>query len=271
MSFYRNLAPVLGQAVPGSYALLEDEVSLRLMLLLEDVQAARPGDVLAGCTVEDAAAILHAIAPLHRRFWQQSPAAWVPSWLPDRPASPERLRQQIRPFLDRYGTYLPADMYPLVEQLPTLIGHIRRRLDEAPHTLVHNDLHLDNVLFDAGKGRTAVILDWQSLAHGPAVLDLVDVIAGSLPAEDAETYETEMLDSWHRMLPDPIRARYSRAQLTRDYGLALLRKLSGVISWLAADISSVSDREALLIEGAISDGRLTGALQQHETMHLLDP
>lgn len=73
--FYRELAAATGVPVPRSYYASADDRSGRVILLLEDLPAARGGDVLAGCTPEEASHALAAIAPLHARWWAQPPTS----------------------------------------------------------------------------------------------------------------------------------------------------------------------------------------------------
>lgn len=271
VSFYRTLAPVLGEAVPKAYALQDDETSRRLMLLLEDVPASRPGDVLEGCSAEQAMVTLQAIAPLHRQCWGRPTASWISTRTQSAADSQERFQQRTGPFLKRYGDRLSPDMLSLIHRLHSSLASAMTALDDAPRTVLHNDLHLDNVLFDAGEHRPAVVLDWQNIAYGPVVRDLVEAVAGSLAVQEAHDHEAALLDEWYGSLPERIRSDYPRSRLEDDYRRALLRKLAGVVGWLAtADTMSVSSREAALIDAAISDGRIIGALRRNDAARVLD-
>jgi hypothetical protein len=270
IDFYRDIAPILGDAAPHAHALVDDPAALRLMLLLEDVASSRPGDVLEGCSTDDAATILGAIGPLHRWGWQR-PLPDMPAWTGDPAAYQQRLRQRSPLFLERYGDRISPAIRRLIDRMGAGIAAMLHTLDAAPHTALHGDLHLDNVQFDVADDRPVVILDWQGVAHGPAVVDLIEIIAGSLPADAEPTRDTELLNLWHGSLPEPIRAAYPLARLADDFGRALVRRFAGIVGWLArADLQALNEREARITEAALDDGRFIGALQRHDVMRLLE-
>ena len=128
------------------------------------------------------------------------------------------------------------------------MGHIAQGDVE---TLVHADLHLDNVLFEE-EGRP-VILDWARAARGPAAIDLVELL---LAMASLSRFD----DTFH-LYREEMRARgieLDAAALRRQLGGALLRKLireaCGVALWEPAGereraiLRSALDRNAKAIE-----------------------
>jgi aminoglycoside phosphotransferase (APT) family kinase protein len=97
--------------------------------------------------------------------------------------------------------------------------HVQDHINRMPRTLIHGDLHVDNLIVPSDEEPWA-ILDWQTCGWGPAVLDLAYVIAGTLHPDDVSR-EAVLLQQYYDRLPGPIRANYSGTQFLEDYHWAL--------------------------------------------------
>jgi aminoglycoside/choline kinase family phosphotransferase len=262
VSFYRDLAGDIA-AVPQLYHGAADPEQRRVVLLLADLAGGQAGDALAGCTPAQAGAILDAVAPLHARMWQRDPPAWVPALVTDPAAAQQRYATRVDPFLERYGHQVPPPVRELVEWLAGGYAAVLTELMAAPATVVHTDLHLDNVVFGTADQPVA-LLDWQSACRGPAVVDLVEVVFGSLPVADRRAAESELLARYAARLAESGVADYPVARLRQDCRAALLRHLAGRVGWLAtADPDGLSGRERALVAAVLGDGRLVAALLDH--------
>jgi len=271
--FYRELAPVVETPVPRAFFAAADAVTGRVLLLLEDLAAARPGDVLRGCSPDEAARVLDAVAPLHARWWGRrdpDPFPWLPRWGSDPAARQERYAGQVGPFLERFGGRLPAAIRELVERLRTRYAAVLTALDMAPAAVIHADLHLDNVAFNPqGAGSPAVVLDWQGVARGAAAVDVAGFVFGSLAPDERRAAEEELLRRYHTRLVEQGVGGYPLARLREDSGLALLALLARTVGWLVgADPDRLVGRERELTEAVIGDGRLVAALLDHGTRRL---
>ena len=272
--FYREIAPHGGVAIPRCYYASADEATLRIAILLEDLAAARGGDVLAGCSPEEAALVLDPLARFHARWWTMAKAAtfaWLPRWGGDHRERQARYARQVAPFLARYGHQLPDEVAEAVEWLKTLYGTVLAALDAAPTTIIHADLHLDNVLFvPSGSGTTARILDWQSVCTGPAAIDFANFSVGSLDAEQRRTDKGDLCHRYHVGLMAHGVRDYPLDAFRHDCRLALLRQLAGTVGWLGSvNLDELQGRERLLVEAALGDGRLIAALRDHDAIGLL--
>lgn len=266
VSFYRDVAPNGGCAVPRLYHAITDPDRLTIVLLLEDLTGGIEGDELAGCTPKQAHALLDAVAPLHARLWQRPTPGWVAPFAADPLASQQRYAKRVEPFLARHGGALPPSVRGLLRRLESNYAAVLAELGRTPHTLVHGDLHLDNVMFfnDPGADRPAVVLDWQGVRRGPAVIDVASVVFGALPSEDRRAAEDDLLRAYAGRLSAHGVESYPLGQLRKDLRLALLCQVAGRVGWLAqADPDELSDREQDLIAAAFGDGRLVAALHDH--------
>ncbi len=270
--FYAEIVPQNVVPAPRCYFGAADDASGRIVLLLEDLNTARGGDVLLGCSTVEAESVLRMVAPLHARWWGRTDSfSWLLRWGGDYAARQERYRGQVEPFLRRFGAQIPDAIRALVVGLQPHYAAVLAALDDAPATVIHADLHLDNVLFNPESvAPPVVVLDWQSVCRGPAAVDIAQFVVGSLAPVSRRAAEAALLAEYHARLVAGGVMGYTMDNLRQDYRLALLWLLAGTVGWLAsADMEHLAGRERALVEAAIGDGRLATALLDHEVISLL--
>jgi hypothetical protein len=261
--FYREVGVGKGAPVPRLYYAAEDAKSRRVVLVLEDLSTGRPGDALHGCSVDEAALLLEAIAPFHARWWgQRAPVAVFPRWGTDGDVRQVRYDAQVGVFLERYGDKVPGDALTIVERLRSQLGSVIERLAMRPHTLIHADLHLDNVIFDSsGLSPSVAVVDWQTTVIGPAAVDVALFLFGALSVDDRRRAEDALLEHYVELLGANGVVGYSRDDLRLDCGMALLSLFAGTVGWLASvDRNDLAGRERALQDAALGNGRLLAAL-----------
>jgi Ecdysteroid kinase-like family len=257
--------------LPRLYYSAADEVSHGVVLLLEDLSGGRQGDVLQGCTIDDAARVIDELAPFHARYWEgRAPAVGFESTRLAPAAHQERYERLLQLFLERHGDAGSPDVLRIAKRLSTRLAAIAERLNKRPRTLIHGDLHLDNLIFDA-PGHRVVILDWQIASVGSPASDVALLIYGSLDVEERRTGEVELLDRYATLLFEHGVSDYSTADLRNDCGLALLLILAGTVGGLTTvSRNDLTGREHALHENALAPGgRLASALLDHNVERLL--
>jgi hypothetical protein len=266
--FYREIG---ASFAPTLYYSAADAARRRVVLLLEDLTSGRQGDVLNGCSIEDAALVIEALAPFHARWWgERAPAHAFPRAGTGPEEREERYGRHVNAFLVRYGERLPAAVSRIVELLRSRLGRVVAALNEGQQTLTHGDLHLDNLIFDARGARSVAVLDWQTLSIGAPARDLALFLFGSLRPEDRRLAEDPLLDRYAALLAAHGVRSYSRENLQFDCRLALLALFAGTIIGIASlEPDELSERERALQDAAITDHRLTTALLDHDVDAIL--
>lgn len=267
MWFYETVARALPDQLPQCWAAAADPAEGRLVLLLEDVADARPGDDLLGCSAADAGAVLTAAAAMHAAWWgNDDRLSALPAWVGDsggRLGRQERYRQSLRRLTDG-GLTLPPHVDRLADSLRETLALVLERLDRTPHALVHGALHLDNVLFTPAAARPVTLLDWRGACRGPAVLDTA-FIASSLDPSDRRRHEDDLLRDYTAALARDGVARQDLEQVRGYYPFALLVRFADTLEWLAGhgDRDALTARQAALVDAVTGEGRLTTALLDH--------
>ena len=197
----------------------------RYMLLIEYLDGMSPGDQLAGLDAGGCEQVLQSIAGLHNTFWGQLDAEGLAAstyfWLLPLDID-ARLRQGM--FLQNVDAYAAGVPGGVREQLDWLRREgdqlMRRFVADAPNTLLHCDLRLDNVVFDGG---ACAFIDWQLVRAGPAAYDIAYFLTSALDEAAGQDTVDDLLRAYLAALD---RDDYDFASLRRDYDRALLLVLS---------------------------------------------
>jgi hypothetical protein len=217
--FYQHLRDLTDIRSPQCfYAEIADDLC-GFVLLLEDMGPARTVDQIAGCSPDQADLALAQAAALHGASWHHAKLA-EQSWLPVEHvwgALAGALPQIAGPWLERFGPYLKPDHVAPVHQLGHEVTSWLSTLGEH-RTLWHGDFRLDNMLFDAQGGRTPItVVDWQSTAVAPGVIDVSYFLGNSLTEQDRVTHERELVTEYHRRLLSYGVQDYSAERCWREY------------------------------------------------------
>jgi aminoglycoside/choline kinase family phosphotransferase len=199
--FYDEVADGCGLRTPGCWFSGADAAAGRYALLLEDLGAYERVDQLDGASPTHAAAVVDSLADLHAAWWASAGLDRLP-WLPD------GLGDEVRVYGDLCSGSWPAfaeatadiisdEDRAVAERFLEGYGTMIDRSLDAPHTLVHRDFRVDNMLFD---GDQPVVFDWGSVAHGGALYDLAYFVSGSMSIEDRRAHGEDLLERYRRRL-----------------------------------------------------------------------
>jgi hypothetical protein len=216
--FYCELAERVSTRVPACYfADVEPETGW-FTLILEDIAGATQGDQIEACGPDVAAAVLEEMAGLHAPCWERPELArleWLNRNTDDADQFLSMMVSSLLPgFLERYTDTLSpehAEVCRIFVEQASVWSHLR----QGPRTATHGDFRLDNLLFQPGQRRPAVV-DWQTLVWANASYDVAYFIGGCLSAEDRRAHELDLLAHYHRALCAQGVEGYSLDQLRQD-------------------------------------------------------
>lgn len=208
----------------------------RFVLLLEDFDGTTQGDQLAGCTAEQAAGPLRALASLHATFWETSGVAHF-NWLPVAGRGSKLMLSGFRrgraAFLQRYGQLLAPESSEVLVWLEDHGDDLLDYFREFPMTVVHGDYRLDNLFWaDSSTPGSVAVIDWQGIHRGPGVTDLAYFLASSLSPEVSDQDEARLVCLYHEELRQNGVEGYPLEQCHHNYEVAKLvlvcRLVSGI-------------------------------------------
>jgi hypothetical protein len=256
-NFYRHVADRVSLSVPTVYLNHTDVDAHEFLLLMEDLAHLRPGNQLASCTLAEAEVVLREIAGFHATWWEHPDLAEFASWLPDND-SPYWLmlehayKASIPAVRPTFGYLLSEEVMALAERMaevyPDVVrsGAVRR-----PHTFIHGDFRLDNMMF--GQDLEFTLLDWQLPFKANPMWDVTYFLAGNFDPEFRRAHQDHLVRTYHDALVSAGVGDYSFEQCWEDYranGLVLL----GYIGTMASDVDmdSFNDRGREVIEMMVS-------------------
>lgn len=251
--FYRTFSERLGIRAPACHHAALDEERRRGVLVLEDLGSGRHGDCLLRIDPAGALMLARELAGLHATWLARSElagAAWLPAlevvrrdeaWLAARPPI----------VLERFGERLDPRSRRLVERIAEVQARANERLAGAPHSLLHQDLHLDNVVF---QGATMVLLDWANVSRGPVALDLVELLFAIAPLSEFDATLRVYLDVLRERGVATIDATTLKSQLGGALLRRFMRTTCGIAAWAPEDgrMQRILDTELARTTAAIS-------------------
>lgn len=267
--FYSIVWPHAGVRTPACYFVAHRPEPPGIVLLLEDLRAARFGDAAAGWSLEEAEQVVDALADLHATWWNDPRLSdW--DWLApvgEAAAQLEKLESRRTMFLGRYGADLSTELRELTERLGPAQRGLLARLGGPPTTLLHVDTHLDNIAFVSSNGRTdAVLFDWQGAGRGLGVFDLALFLTGG-PAELRRVHEPDLLVRYSHRLTERGVSGYSLEELTDGYRLALLRWWIGTVNGLGSSYAATwTGRQAEMARQSVRNWNAIHADHQLNTL-----
>ena len=206
----------------------------------------RQGDVLAGCEPAVARSVVGSIAELHARWWGRAPI--------EVPALDERLRrnlsaEHVEGCIELHHDVLTERARRLMRGLPDRVDDLADELGRMPMTVVHGDLHLDNVII--GHDGTATILDWGRPRRAAAAVDVARCfleVTDAHPDDDrGRAFLATYLDTL-RMREVDVDPTGFRTMID----VAQLAFAPGIIRWAASSRPAPGTRPWSLLRNALT-------------------
>ncbi|AGB23965.1 putative aminoglycoside phosphotransferase [Mycobacterium sp. JS623] len=201
--FYTDIAPGIdGPIAPCHHAGFNTETGA-FHLLLGDAGPAVVGDEICGATVEQAMLALSELGRVHAPLLGDAAIANA-DWLNrESPMRQALIGQLYAGFVDRYRERIAPEHRAVCERLVASFDAYvaSESVPERPHGLVHGDYRLDNMLFgESGAERPLTVVDWQTVAWGPAMTDVAYFLGCALPDERRREHYDALLRAYHDAL-----------------------------------------------------------------------
>jgi aminoglycoside phosphotransferase (APT) family kinase protein len=255
VAFYRDLAAELDLAVPRCHHAAIDEAGERFALVLQDLTGLRPGHPLDGMDEASTRALLDALADLQAAWWESPRLAEMDGWAKTYP--PERVERITKGYAEAWPRFLDAGEYEVAPEvrelgervLPRLAGDLERFV-APPRTLVHQDMHVENLLLEETDGRIVpYILDWQNAVLASPVLDLCNAIGGNTRPDVLDALGPALLCEFHRALVDRGVEGYPTERLVDDHRAAIRWLFLGQVWFLSRfEPETDHDRRTVTLE-----------------------
>ncbi len=187
--FYRDIADGIRLRTPACHRAEFDDASQDFVLLIEDLKDYRIGDQVAGCSRDEAYAVVEAIAQLHSSFWNETPSGVISHNNPrQRDGMMAGFRAGWPVVAEHFADLIPHGALAAGGKMPNRLADLLETLCAPPICLSHADVRLDNIFFpraaDGVRQSTdggVVLVDWQSLCTSAPEQDLAYFVTQSIP------------------------------------------------------------------------------------------
>lgn len=247
--FYEKIATRVNLRTPHCYYSAINVEARKYFLLLEDMAPVKSGDLVAGCSPEQAELAIREIAGFHATWWE-SPELEEMTWMPQ-PGSAQiyQLADMYQlawdPFCERMGHRLPKQMLEIGDRLGRYFDSVWFYIQERPWTIVHSDYHVENLFFTPPESGTGlVVADWQLLMFGRGVFDIAYLLGGNLDPKDRVEKEMHLLRIYHEILMENDVKDYTFDQCFHDYRFSMLYSLSRYIIVTGAVLTAEQAQKA---------------------------
>jgi len=233
-AFHKLAGSRLRGQIPQFYGGWTDAQAERGLLLLEYIEHERQGDVLEGCSEADALALVRLLARLHGSLAcpdESTLPAVFPRWTPT-PMDDEKWEDRLERATSRYPDLLSTGIGLRLRDAPQRFEAEVAPLRTAPVTLIHRDVHLDNVLFRADG--SPVLLDWDGVSIGPGAADLARVLAEGTSLASAHQSLAGLLAAYLEEVRKAGASDANLSDLTAYVNAAMVPHLQGAIAWAGA-------------------------------------
>ena len=177
--FYQNIAQDIKLRTPACHHAQFDPGSHDFVLLIEDLRGYQIGDQVAGCTRQQALAVIDAIAELHSSGWDAAAPDVISHNNPmQRDGMVAGFQAGWPVVLKHFRDLVPEAALPVGKRMPSLVAPLLERLCAQPTCLAHADVRLDNIFF--GEDEIALV-DWQSVCVSGPEQDLAYFVTQSIP------------------------------------------------------------------------------------------
>ena len=227
--FYAQFANHTPVATPKYYGIVKDDQFRNVGILLGDLTAEGgvPGIDLRNEPLATSFAIIDQMARMHAAFWgkdlgralkRHDDAAFCPKWS-------EFVGSRIDAFLVKWGNTLTPEQQGLAREMAASMTETQHALSREPLTLCHGDAKTANMFYrktESGNDAPYVwFIDWQYIAHGKGVQDLVFFIIESFEISKARQYRALFKEYYYVKLCEYGVSDYSRVEYSRDFDLAI--------------------------------------------------
>ena len=213
----------------------------RYILLIEDVAPAVPGNQLEGASRKRCRQVLRELAALHARFWDAD-ALHGHFWLLPSDIDVRMRHTMMKDSREAFARSFGATAERLAPSLDALTDtgvELLQGLCAGPNTLLHNDMRLDNLLFDADG---AIFIDWQLVRRGPAMIDVAYFLASAVTDEEPAH---DLIETYHEALASHGIHSYPLDRAMADYRSALQVVLMSLSTVDSVDVGSGRGDELL--------------------------
>jgi len=227
--FYDVISKHVHINIPKFYGIIRDDNLKPIGILMENLneQTGVFNLNLNNESINVSLTIIDDIAKLHSKFWDKPLQNIFPELKKhnDRAFSPylnDFILSKWPVFKERWANVLSSSQLDLGETVAANFSNTQNELSTSPLTLCHGDVKSANIFYKKNNDNyVPYFLDWQYIAHGKGVQDLVFFMIESFDVDIIQNYKILFKEYYYCKLLERGVVNYSKERFEKDYQNAI--------------------------------------------------
>ena len=178
--FYESISKYVNVRTPKFYGLIRDDEMNTIGILMDNLNIGnyKLNENLNIANIDVSLKVISEIAKLHSKFWNKDIKKMFPELKRHNdslfnPVWSDFIRENWCCFKDTWKNVLTKEQLDAAEQIVRDFPEIQQRLSVSNLTLIHGDVKSPNIFYDIELGHEPIFLDWQYIAIGKGVQDMI--------------------------------------------------------------------------------------------------
>lgn len=227
--FYDNVSKYVNIPVPKYYGLVKDDLGKNIGVLLENLFKTGNYTVnlnLNETNIDISLKIIDSMAKFHAKFWNKNnkkiysalktsmDPTFSPTWY-------NFITSRWPQFKEKWGKILKPDQLLLGEDIINEFNSIQQRLSMGHTTMIHGDIKSPNIFYNIDLNYEPCFIDWQHIAIGKGVQDLIFFIIESFDINTIPIVYPIFMNYYYRKLREHGVENYTYTEYQNDLHDAL--------------------------------------------------
>jgi len=212
--FYESISKYVNIRTPKFYGLIRDDEQNTVGILMENLNNAYIGNYklnenLNRADIDVSLKVISEMAKLHSKFWNKDIKKMFPELKRHNdpffnPVWSNFIKDNWDCFKDTWTNVLTMEQLARAEQIVNDFSNIQERLSSSNLTLIHGDVKSPNIFYDLDRDYEPVFLDWQYIAIGKGVQDMIFFLIESFELDNIRLmfplfksyYYRKLIENW---------------------------------------------------------------------------
>jgi len=222
--FYENVSRYVNIKFPHYYGLVRDDKMNTIGILMENLNETGNYRLNLNLNIENIDVSLQVItelSKLHSKFWNKDIKKVFPELKlhNDRLFNPvwyNFLSEKWDSFVENWRYILTQDQINIAQKIILDFPNIQERLSNNNLTIIHGDVKSPNIFYDLNNNYKPVFLDWQYIAIGKGIQDVIFFLIESFDLDNIKIYFPIFKNYYYRKLIENGINNYSFSDYEKD-------------------------------------------------------
>lgn len=223
--FYDNISKYINVQCPKFYGLIRDDNFDIIGILMEDLNVNHANILnlnLNITTINVSLGVIDKLARMHSRFWNKDLKKAFPYLKKHtdpifNPVWSDFINEKYDTFVNNWKNILNTTQFRMAENIKNDFKNIQESLSVNNLTIIHGDVKSPNIFYNSNNDYEPIFLDWQYVAIGKGVQDLVFFLIESFDIENININIHIFKNYYYRKLIENGVLNYSFSEYEIDF------------------------------------------------------